>query len=232
MPSVLDFLKDRPADEPLIGTEAGWVSVGELQRRAPLLRSNAFAPLRGQTVSLPFTDPVNFVEGLTALDGWASGILVCDARIETGLLKRFEGDAGAAWRVQAGTVRPITEVVAVHSVGKEFPRWIIPTSGTTGEPKLVSHTLASLCRTVKSRSDAAESLIWGLLYEPTRFAGLQVLLQALGGRGSVIVPARTQLADDVELLARLGCTALSATPRFWRKLAFGGVVDRPSPRTL
>ena len=54
MPSLLDFLKDRRADEPLIGTEAGWMSAGELQRRAQRLRSEAFAPLRGQTVTLPF----------------------------------------------------------------------------------------------------------------------------------------------------------------------------------
>jgi len=232
MPSVLDFLKDRPADEPLIGTEAGWTCVGELQRRADLLRSDAFAPLRGQTASLPFTDPINFLEGLAALDGWASGILVCDARIEPGVLERFEGDAGADWRVQAGMVRPVPDVLSARGVGKESTRWIIPTSGTTGEPKLVSHTLASLCRTVKSRSDAAESLTWGLLYEPTRFAGLQVLLQALGGGGRVIVPTRADLVADVELLARLGCTALSATPSFWRKLAYGGLLDRLSLRTV
>ena len=233
MPSLLDFLKDRQADELLIGTEAGWMSAGDLQRRAHLLRSEAFKPLRGQTVSLLFSDPIDFVEALTALDGWASGILLCDARIESGLLKRFEGGARAAWRVQAGAARPITDdVVAVQRVRKESTRWVIPTSGTTGEPKLVSHTLASLCRTVKSRSKAAESLIWGLLYEPTRFAGLQVLLQALGGGGSVIVPRHMHLVADVELLARLGCTALSATPSFWRKLAFGGLLERLSLRTV
>src|SRR4029434_9911963 len=46
------------------------------------------------------------------------------------------------------------------------------------------------------------------------------------------VPAREQLAYGVELLARLGCTALSATPSFWRKLAFGGLLDRLSLRTV
>ena len=232
MPSVLDFLKDRPADEPLIGTEAGWMSVGELQRRAHLLRRDAFAQLLGQTVSLPFTDAITFVEGLSALDGFASGILVCDASIEPTLLQRFEGDAEAGWRVEGNTVRAITEKVAVQGVGKEPTRWIIPTSGTTGQPKLVSHILASLCRTVKARSDGTASLIWGLLYEPTRFAGLQVLLQALGGGGRVIVPTRADLVADVDLLARLGCTALSATPSFWRKLAYGGLLDRLSLRAV
>jgi acyl-CoA synthetase (AMP-forming)/AMP-acid ligase II len=232
MPSVLDFLKDRPADEPLIGTEAGWTSVGEVRRNAHLLRGDAIAHLRGQTVSLLFTDPINFAEGLAALDGWASGILVCDARIESGLLKRFEQDAGAAWRVQAGMVCPVADARSDPGVGKESTRWIIPTSGTTGQPKLVGHTLASLCRTVKSRSDAMASLIWGLLYEPTRFAGLQVLLQAMGGGGRVIVPTHSDLVVNVELLARLGCSALSATPSFWRKLAFGGLLDRLCLRTV
>jgi acyl-CoA synthetase (AMP-forming)/AMP-acid ligase II len=232
MLSLLDFLKDRQADEPLIGTEAGWTSVGEVQRRAHRVRREAFAPLRGQTVTLPFSDPIDFVEALTALDGWASGILLCDARIESGLLKRFEDCAGAAWRIQAGTAQPIADVAEVQSVGGESTRWVIPTSGTTGEPKLVSHTLASLCRTVKSRSNAAESLIWGLLYEPTRFAGLQVLLQALGGTGSVIVPRNMDPVPAVELLAGLGCTALSATPSFWRKLAFAGLLEHLSLRSV
>ena len=232
MPSLLDFLKDRRADEPLIGTEAGWMSAGELRRRAHVLRNGAFAPLRGHTVSLPFTDAINFVEGLIALDEWASGILLCDARIESGLLTRFEGDARASWRVEAGTARSIADAVAVQREREESTRWIIPTSGTTGEPKLVSHTLASLCRTVKSRSNAAESLTWGLLYEPTRFAGLQVLLQATVGGGSVIVPRQMHLIADVELLAMLGCTAISATPSFWRKLAFGSFLERLSLRTV
>jgi acyl-CoA synthetase (AMP-forming)/AMP-acid ligase II len=232
MPCLLEFLKDRQADEPVIGTKAGWMSAGELQRRVRLLRSEAFASLRSQIVSLPFTDPIDFVEGLIALDGWASGILLFDSRVESGLSKRYEDGVGAAWRVQGSAARPITDAVAVQDVEKGSTRWVIPTSGTTGEPKLVSHTFASLCRTVKSRSNAAEPLIWGLLYEPTRFAGLQVLLQALGGGGSIIVPGDMQLVSAVELLESLGCTALSATPSFWRKLAFGGLLKHLSLRTV
>jgi acyl-CoA synthetase (AMP-forming)/AMP-acid ligase II len=200
--------------------------------RARLLRSEAFASLRGQAVSLLFTDPIDFLEGLIALDGWASDILLVDAGIGSGLSQRFEDAIQAGWRVEAGAVRPITAVAAVQGPCKESTRWVVPTSGTTGEPKLVSHTLASLCRTVKSRSTAAEPLIWGLLYEPTRFAGLQVFLQALGGGGSLIVPRDPHLVDTVDVLARMGCSALSATPSFWRKLAFGGLLERLSLRTV
>ena len=233
MPSLLDFLNARKAVELLLGTEAGWMQVGELQRRALLMRSGTYAPVRGQIVSLPFTGAADFVEGLVALDGWASGILLCDAKIDPSLLQRFEGNAGATWKVRAGTVEPVPDVIAARSEREEPTRWIIPTSGTTGQPKLVSHTLASLCRTVRPRADASSPLVWGLLYEPTRFAGLQVLLQALGGGGGVIVPWTMQdLTSAVELLARLGCNALSATPSFWRKLAFGGLLERLCLRTV
>ena len=39
-------------------------------------------------------------------------------------------------------------------------RWILTTSGTTGKPKLVSHTLSSLTRTTKTDLERGSNIRW------------------------------------------------------------------------
>ena len=104
-------------------------------------------------------------------------------------------------------------------------RWLMTTSGTTGLPKIVPHDLASLSRsTVRFTPRPGSGLpadgpVWGLLYDPTRFAGMQVVLQALLGGGRLVaVDTDRPLADQVAQLAAEGCTHLSATPTLWRRM--------------
>ncbi|WP_069473705.1 AMP-binding protein [Candidatus Marithrix sp. Canyon 246] len=97
--------------------------------------------------------------------------------------------------------------------------WIIPTSGTTGTPKLVSHNLNSLTKTINRDINKGKLYNWGLLYDLTRFAGLQVFLQSLMG-GSLLIftePLET-LEKRISVLVKAKCSALSATPTMWRKI--------------
>lgn len=97
--------------------------------------------------------------------------------------------------------------------------WIIMTSGTTSDPKLVSHTLESLSKSTKKNTTIGANMRWGLLYDVSRFAGLQVFLQSLMGGASLIVPhAHSALSDTLSILGNFSCNALSATPTLWRKI--------------
>ena len=97
--------------------------------------------------------------------------------------------------------------------------WVLPTSGTTGTAKLVSHSLASLTRTTRVDVRRGADCRWGLLYDYARFAGLQVVLQALLPGSMLIAPSlASSLPEQVEALVQGGCTHLSATPTLWRKI--------------
>lgn len=98
-------------------------------------------------------------------------------------------------------------------------RWILATSGTTGTPKLINHSLCSLTRTTKRNLLKGKNIKWGMLYGLTRFAGLQVFLQSiLGGSTFIFVDVENSVDNILEKLALEGCTSLSATPTMWKKI--------------
>lgn len=91
------------------------------------------------------------------------------------------------------------------------------TSGTTGRPTLVRHSLASLARGVRI-SAAHRDDIWALAYNPTHVAGVQVFLQALANLNTVVdVTGLDRLAIQ-RAFRRHGVSHVSATPTFYRLL--------------
>jgi acyl-CoA synthetase (AMP-forming)/AMP-acid ligase II len=133
------------------------------------------------------------------------------------------GDGSGGNQVAAdGPPSPSGTSAVRNQAGSPATRWIIPTSGTTGTPKLVSHTLTTLTRSARCGGDASRQR-WGLLYDLARFAGLQVFFQAfLSGSRLIFTDPARGLDPQVAPLAAAGCTALSATPTLWRKILMSG----------
>lgn len=99
------------------------------------------------------------------------------------------------------------------------------TSGSTGLPKQVSHDLAGLTRILKeSKSHTAN--VWGLAYNPTHMAGVQVILQAFFNGNPLIhlFPASREVI--VEAINKFQITHLSATQSFYNLLL---PLDSPIP---
>lgn len=116
-------------------------------------------------------------------------------------------------------VQPNASRTAVPTSAAEpqSTRWVLYTSGTTGEPKAISHTLPSLTRTVVA--GAGGSYVWGLLYDPNRMAGLQVILQGVLSGATVIAPSpHDSLSVRLAKLIAADVNALSATPSLWRQI--------------
>jgi len=106
-----------------------------------------------------------------------------------------------------------------HDTGAIDTEWIIATSGTTGEPKLVVHTLSELSGSLKKDPSKGCDFVWGLLYDLSKYAGLQVYLQSLLGGSTLLVPNdMTPLDKQVLYFIHNKCNAMSATPTLWRKI--------------
>ena len=97
--------------------------------------------------------------------------------------------------------------------------WVMTTSGTTGVPKLVAHSLDSLTVSTKTATQPAVNIRWGMAYDYTRFAGMQVVMQSLMSGACLLCPnLMASLSEQLAFLTAQRATHLSATPTLWRKI--------------
>src|SRR5207248_1328349 len=83
--------------------------------------------------------------------------------------------------------------------------WILLTSGTTGVPKMVVHTLATLTAAIRIDPDRRDFVVWGTFYDIRRYGGMQIFLRAMLGRRSLVLSSTEETtADHLHRLGRLG----------------------------
>jgi acyl-CoA synthetase (AMP-forming)/AMP-acid ligase II len=109
--------------------------------------------------------------------------------------------------------------------------WLMLTSGTLGLPKIVGHTLEGLTGAIAADGPARGSRpIWATFYDIRRYGGLQILLRAIIGGGSLVLSEPGEaLADHVARLNEKAVTHISGTPSHWRKLLMSGAASAFSP---
>lgn len=175
--------------------------------------------------------PANLVKAAIQLDGTAESILLVPFDACENFIKNAEKKLALDFIVTDGSVdasywnTTVLHFEEVTNLGKRDAeqvntktKWLLATSGTTGTPKIVAHTIESLTRTT-AKGNRKENTVWGLLYDPARFAGLQVVLQAIFAKANLIIPSpELDFERKIEYLANHGITALSATPSLWRKV--------------
>jgi acyl-coenzyme A synthetase/AMP-(fatty) acid ligase len=108
--------------------------------------------------------------------------------------------------------------------------WILLTSGTTGRPKMVLHTLASLAGAIRADQSHTE-VIWGTFYDIRRYGGLQIYLRAvLAGASLVLTGPNESIGDFLRRAGDAGVTHISGTPSHWRRALMSPEADRIAPR--
>jgi acyl-CoA synthetase (AMP-forming)/AMP-acid ligase II len=108
--------------------------------------------------------------------------------------------------------------------------WLLFTSGTTGRPKIVVHTLASLTGPLNDGLAAASDAVWSTFYDIRRYGGLQILLRALLGGGSMVLSqAHEGVADFLARAQQSGVTHISGTPSHWRRALMSPAVRQFTP---
>lgn len=102
-------------------------------------------------------------------------------------------------------------------LGNTAWRLTLFTSGTTGLPKKVRHSLGSLTRFVR-RSSRHKDDVWGFAYNPTHIAGIQVFFQALLNGNTLVDLFRTNKNETLDRIDKFQISNISATPTFYRLL--------------
>jgi len=151
--------------------------------------------IQGRTVELLYSD--------------FSTTEIANLGIEKSELKKYES---ASVRLTS-----ISDLYASIEKGKLTWKIGIYTSGTTGRPKKVYHTFNSITRNIKI-GDKFRGNVWAFAYNPTHFAGLQVLLQALMNMNPMVYIFESKKDRIESLLKKYRVTNISATPTFYKMI--------------
>jgi acyl-CoA synthetase (AMP-forming)/AMP-acid ligase II len=96
---------------------------------------------------------------------------------------------------------------------------------------MVVHTLSSLAGAITGERAPARSAVWSTFYDVRRYGGLQILLRALLGGGSLVLSSADEPTGD--FLTRAGAhgvTRISGTPSQWRRALMSSSARRIAPR--
>jgi len=182
--------------------------------------------LRGSTVLVDCASALSAALALVHLDGLAQRVVLAPQGSSTEQLLHAAASAHATAVVtdkQDGaalsqlTKISVTESMAASPAAAKRDRkteWVLFTSGSTGLPKLVVHTLETLIARIVPGDDAC----WGTFYDIRRYGGLVILLRALLSGASLVVAEPGEPVDSY--LARVqgaGCRRLTGTPSHWRR---------------
>lgn len=101
------------------------------------------------------------------------------------------------------------------------PNVVVATSGTSGPPRLVDHSWESLLAAARL-AEQWHGLGWLMVYDATRWAGIQVWLQALLTGGRLVVPASRDPGIVLKAIVDEGVAVVPTTPTLLRGLISSG----------
>jgi acyl-coenzyme A synthetase/AMP-(fatty) acid ligase len=200
--------------------------------------------LRDRSVLIATEDQLTTSLALIELDGIARRVILCPLGLADGHL------AGVVRQAEADTIicdedhlarytGLVRHVVSYREPSKPISpspeaaretEWVLTTSGTTGAPKLVAHTLRGLVGAIRSTTARKQATVWATFYDIRRYGGLQIFLRAMvGGTSMIFSHADEPLDEHLRRLARCGVTHISGTPSHWRRVLMSPEASLISP---
>lgn len=200
--------------------------------------------LSGRSVLLKLSDQLRSGLAMIELDGIVRRMLLCPPDLNPAHLDALIADAGIDAVVTdepdrwAGTglglvVAAQLPLEATAPVTTErATEWLMLTSGTSGVPKIVGHTLEALTGAIVAEGPArGPAPVWATFYDIRRYGGLQIFLRAILSGGSMVLSdPHEALGDHVARLKARGVSHISGTPSHWRKLLMSGSATQFAPR--
>ena len=218
------------------------VALAELTAGSSL--SGPLEELRGRSVLILTRDQLTAALALIQIDGVARRLVLCPpdlniqhlplvmatAGIDAVISDYAPADSGAEDGVRFITCSAqITSAAAVRGE-RHATEWILFTSGTSGPPKMVSHSLGSLAGAIDAGGYLAGAIVWSTFYDIRRYGGLQIFLRALLGGGSIALSSPEE--STPAFLTRAGShavTHMTGTPSHWRRALMSGAAQRILP---
>ncbi len=143
---------------------------------------------------------------------------------------RGDDASGVPLRVLCnGTVTPAKETPVTCC----RTEWVLLTSGTTGAPKMLVHSFASLTAPIGSALGQRGDVVWGTFYDIRRYGGLQIFLRAVLGPGSFVLSGAAEpMGHYLMRLGAHGATHVSGTPSHWRRALMSPDARAIAPRYI
>ena len=200
--------------------------------------------LRGRSVVVATTSQLDAAEAIIQLDGLARRMVLYPPDMSREHLDFVAQSAEADLIVtdQASLESAHCDIERLLPHGRRITppnpdrgrsietEWILLTSGTTGLPKLVRHTLASLTGAIAPRDPSSGPIVWSTLYDIRRYGGLQIFLRAaLTGTPIILSGAGETTTDFLIRAGGCGVTHISGTPSQWRRVLMSPSVHRITP---
>jgi len=221
------------------------ITLGDLVRGSCL--GGRAGELRGRSVLLSIRDQFAAALALIELDGVARRLVLCPSDLPVEHLPLVIDSAGVdaivSDQTQTGPDVPNVgcslpcspELVPARDdrSAEHQTEWILLTSGTTGQPKLVVHTLATLAGAIDSGSTESSQAVWSTFYDIRRYGGLQIFLRAVLTGASMVLSAAEESTTD--FLIRAGAhqvTHISGTPSHWRRALMNPSAHRIAPQNV
>jgi len=208
--------------------------------------SNRLGELAGRAVLLAAGDQLTAAIAMTEIDGIARRMLLCPPDFNAGDINTLIEDAGidavvsddvSKW-ASSGIDLIVKAVAPARAAARaqteRATEWLMLTSGTSGAPKIVRHSLEGLTGAIVADDvGRGTAPVWATFYDIRRYGGLQIFLRAVIGGGSMVLSDPTEpIAGTIARLRARGVTHISGTPSHWRKLLMSGAVSKFSPRYL
>jgi acyl-CoA synthetase (AMP-forming)/AMP-acid ligase II len=201
--------------------------------------------LRDRSVLIATGQQLTAGLALIELDGIARRLVLCPpdlapehvpfvvaaAAVDAGVTDQCGLDDGGPRVAPFVTCSPGIVPVACTRAPRHRTEWILLTSGTTGPPKMVVHTLSTLTGAIRQAGELTAPAVWSTFYDIRRYGGLQIFLRALLGGGSLVLSSPQEPVGDFLIRAGShGVSHISGTPSHWRRALMSPLAHKIAPR--
>lgn len=225
-----------------VNTAEGEIALSELVAGSALYGRGD--ELEGRSVLIVTRDQLTTAAVLMELDGTVQRMVLCPPELALEHIPFIVEAAGIDAIVSDGpglNVRkpgsfyfsPCSRNISLGQSRSEVQyetEWVLLTSGTSGAPKVVVHTLKSLTGAIREDDGISENIVWSTFYDIRRYGGLQIFLRAmLNGTSLVLTSHSESTADFLVRAAAHGVTHISGTPSHWRRALMSSAASALHP---